>query len=53
MNNSGCPDIENATCQFLEKAREDVEKIKKTEEEIEKIKESIRIAKEDYATYSS
>lgn len=53
MNNSGCPDIENATCQFLEKAREDVEKIKKTEEEIEKIKESIRIAKEDYATYAA
>lgn len=53
MNNSGCPDIENATCRFLEKAREDVAKIKKTEEEIEKIKESIRIAKEDYATYAA
>ena len=53
INNSGCPDIENATCRFLEKAREDVAKIKKTEEEIEKIKESIRIAKEDYATYAA
>ena len=53
MDNSGCPDIENATCRFLEKAREDVAKIKKTEEEIAEIKESIRIAKEDYATYAA
>ena len=49
---SGCPDIEKATCRFLQKAREDVEKIAQVECDISTMKESIRIAKEDYAEYA-
>lgn len=52
MKNSGCPDIEKATCRFLEKAREDVAKIEHTEEIISTFKDGIRIAKEDYAAYA-
>lgn len=42
MKNSGCPDIESASCRFLSKAVEDVkslpvelDNLKKCEEEIE------------------
>lgn len=53
INNSGCPDIENATCRFLEKAREDVAKIEQTEEKISSINGRIQAAKEEYALYAS
>lgn len=52
MEDSGCPDIANATCRFLEKAREDVGKIAQVEKDIASMQEAIRIAKEDYATYA-
>lgn len=32
INNSGCPDIEHASCRFLEKAKEDIRKIDETEQ---------------------
>lgn len=53
INNSGCPDIENATCRFLEKAREDVAKIEQTEEKISSINGRIQAANEEYALYAS
>lgn len=53
MQNSGCPDIENATCRFLEKAREDVSKIEQTEEKIASIKCSIQSEKDEYAIYAA
>ena len=52
MEDSGCPDIANATCRFLEKAREDVGKIAQVEKDIASMQEVIRIAKEDYAAYA-
>lgn len=52
MEDSGCPDIANATCRFLEKAREDVGKIAQVEKDIASMQEAIRIAKEDYAAYA-
>lgn len=53
MDDSGCPDIANATCRFLKKAREDVAKIPQAEKDIATMEESIRIAKEDYAIYAA
>ena len=32
INNSGCLDIEHASCRFLEKAKEDIQKIEETEQ---------------------
>ena len=53
IDNSGCPNIENATCRFLEKAREDVSKINATEETVADLKERIQTAKDEYAEYAS
>lgn len=32
INNSGCPDIDHASCRFLEKAKDDIQKIEETEQ---------------------
>ena len=48
---SGCPDIEHATCRFLESAKEDAGKIDDLEDKVADLKGSIQGVKEADARY--
>lgn len=49
---SGCPDIEHATCRFLESAKEDADRIDDLEDKVADLKGSIQGVKESDARYT-
>lgn len=51
MENSGCPDMEHASCRFLEKAVSDVAKIPDTEATIKIYRQSIEEREQDFAEW--
>lgn len=51
MQNSGCIDIEKATCQFLMSAKKDVAQIEDTQKRVDELTRSIQSKKEAYQEY--